>query len=68
MQLAGAVGGLDPGRQALLTTPFDAWHGLLAAPRFTGPLTQGLVVCAVWSLLTLAAAYVVLRRRDITGG
>jgi len=68
MQLVGALGGLDPARQGLLTTPFDAWHGLLASPHFTGPLTQGLVVCAVWGVVTLAAAYVLLRRRDITGG
>jgi ABC-2 type transport system permease protein len=68
MQLVGALGGLDPARQGLLTTPFDAWHGLFADPRFTGPLTQGLVVCAVWSVLSLSAAYALLRRRDITGG
>jgi ABC-2 type transport system permease protein len=68
MQLAGALGGIDPVRQGLLTTPFDAWHGLMAAPEFTGPLTQGLLVCAVWSVMTLTAAYVLLRRRDITGG
>jgi ABC-2 type transport system permease protein len=68
MQLVGSLGGIDPARQGLLTTPFDAWHGLLAAPHFTGPLTQGLAVCALWSVLTLAAAYVLLRRRDITGG
>jgi ABC-2 type transport system permease protein len=68
MQLVGALGGLDPARQGLLTTPFDAWHGLLAAPHFTGPLTQGLGVSAAWSVVTLTAAYVLLRRRDITGG
>jgi ABC-2 type transport system permease protein len=68
MQLLGALGGLDLLRQGLLTTPFDSWHGLLTAPRFTGPLTEGLVVSAVWSVVTLAAAYALLRRRDITGG
>ena len=68
MQLVGSLGGLDPARQGLLTTPFEAWHGLLAAPRFTGPLTQGLVVCAVWTALALVSAFVLLRRRDITGG
>ena len=68
MQLVGALGGLDPARQGLLTTPFDAWHGLMTQPRFTGPLTQGLVVSAVWSVVALAAAYVLFRRRDITGG
>jgi ABC-2 type transport system permease protein len=68
MQLAGSVGGIDPARQGLLTTPFDAWHGLMAQPHFTGPLTQGLAVSAGWGVVTLAAAYVLFRRRDITGG
>ncbi len=68
MQLLGALGGLDLVRRGLLTTPFDSWHGLMTAPHFTGPLTQGLVVSAAWSGLTLVAAYVLLRRRDITGG
>ena len=68
MQLAGSVGGIDPIRPFLLSTPFETWHGLLAQPSFTGPLLTGLAVCAGWSLLTLAAAYVLVRRRDITEG
>jgi ABC-2 type transport system permease protein len=68
MQLVGALGGIEPLRPYLLTTPFEAWHGLLAEPRFTGPLTEGLVVSGAWTALSLAAAFVLLRRRDITGG
>ena len=41
MQLVGALGGVEAFRPFLLTTPFEAWHGLLADPRFTGPLTEG---------------------------
>jgi ABC-2 type transport system permease protein len=55
-------------RPWLLTTPFEAWHGLLAQPRFTGPLVDGLLVSGVWCALTLALAHTLLRRRDITGG
>ena len=68
MQLVGALGGVDPVRQALLTTPFESWHGLLTEPSFTGPLVQGAAVCLVWCALSLGTAYAVLRRRDITGG
>lgn len=68
LQLVGSLGGLELLRRLLLTTPFESWHGLLASPSFRGPLLQGLAVSAGWSVLCLAAAYAVLRRRDITGG
>jgi ABC-2 type transport system permease protein len=68
MQLAGSLGGIDRIRPLLLTTPLEAWHGLFAQPAFHSPLRTGLIVCAVWSLVTLTAAYVCLQRRDITGG
>src|SRR4051812_29982587 len=68
MQLVGSLGGIETTRPFLLSTPFEAWHGLLTAPRFTGPLTEGVVVCAVWVLVSLTGAYLILRRRDITGG
>jgi ABC-2 type transport system permease protein len=68
MQLVGALGGIEPLRPYLLTTPFDAWHGLLAEPRFTGPLVEALVVSGGWAALALGAAFLILRRRDITGG
>ena len=68
LQLVGASGGVEAVRPFLLTTPFEAWHGLLAAPRFTGPLVEGALTSAVWAVACLAAAYLVLRRRDITGG
>ncbi len=68
MQLVGALGGIEPIRPFLLTTSFEAWHGLLTAPRFHGPLVEGLVVSAVWSVAALTASFVLLRRRDITGG
>ena len=68
MQLVGSLGGIEAIRPFLLTTPFEAWHGLLAEPRFTGPLLDGLLTSAVWSVAALATAFLVLRRRDITGG
>jgi ABC-2 type transport system permease protein len=68
MQLVGALGGVEAIRPFLLTTPFEAWHGLLAKPDFTGPLTGGLLTSAGWCALSLGAAFVLLRRRDITEG
>ena len=68
MQLVGALGGIEAVRPLLLTTSFESWHGLLTEPRFTGPLIEGGLVCALWIVVTLAAAFTLLRRRDITGG
>jgi ABC-2 type transport system permease protein len=68
MQLIGALGGIEALRPFLLSTPFEAWHGLLAAPRFTGPLHEALLTCAGWSVISLTAGYSMFRRRDITGG
>lgn len=68
MQLVGALGGIEKLRPYLLTTPFEAWHGFLTAPRFTGPFQTSLITSAGWSLVCLAAAFLILRRRDITGG
>jgi ABC-2 type transport system permease protein len=68
MQLVGSLGGAEAIRPLLLTTPFEAWHGLLAQPAFYSPLTNGLITCAAWSAIALALAFFSLRRRDITGG
>ncbi|MFL6060697.1 MAG: ABC transporter permease [Marmoricola sp.] len=68
MQLLGNLGSIAGLRTVLLSTPYEAWHGLMAAPRFTGPLVDGLIVSAVWCVVCLAAAFVQVRRRDITGG
>lgn len=68
MQLVGSLGSIAGLRAVLLSTPYEAWHGLLAAPRFTGPLVDGLVVSAAWVLVCLVASFVMVRRRDIVGG
>jgi ABC-2 type transport system permease protein len=68
MGLVGGLGGIEAVRTVLLTTPFEAWHGLLTQPRFTGPLVEGLLVSGAWSALALGAAFLMHRRRDVTGG
>ncbi|MEJ7834421.1 MAG: ABC transporter permease [Nocardioides sp.] len=68
MQLVGALGGVEALRPFLITTSFESWHGLFTQPLFTGPLVEGLLVSGGWCVVALAAAFVLLRRRDITGG
>ena len=68
MTLVGGLGGVEAIRPLLLTTPFESWHGLLAQDQFFSPLTTGLVVSAVWAIACLAAAFISLRRADITEG
>lgn len=68
MQLLSSLGGLNKGRRYLLTTPFEAWHGLLTAHPFHAPIVTGAIVSAGWLISCLALAYLYLRRRDITGG
>jgi ABC-2 type transport system permease protein len=68
MQLLSTLGGLDLARRLLLTTGFEAWHGLFTAHRFTGPIVQAAAVAAAWTAVCLFISYLALRRRDITGG
>jgi ABC-2 type transport system permease protein len=67
-QLVSWLGGMDPVRRLLPTTPFEAWHGLFTRPRFSGLLTQGAWVSAAWIAVCLGVAAVSFRRRDVTGG
>jgi ABC-2 type transport system permease protein len=68
MQLVGALGGVESLRPYLLSTPFEAWHGFFSDPLFTGPLLSGAVTSAGWSVVCLVATFLILRRRNITGG
>jgi ABC-2 type transport system permease protein len=68
MQLLSTLGGLDLARRLLLTTGFEAWHGLFTQPRFTGMIVQAGGVAAGWIAICLVIGYLALRRRDITGG
>src|SRR5439155_9256634 len=68
MVMIGSLGGVEGIRPFLLSTPFEAWHGLLAQNQFFSPLVSGLLVSVGWCIACLTAAYFSLRRRDITGG
>jgi len=68
LQLVGSMGGAEALRPYLPTTAYEAWHGFLAAPVFTGPFFTGLIASAVWTAITLGISWTLVRRRDITGG
>jgi len=67
MQLVAMVDGPDLIRRLLITSGFEAWHGLLAAPLFYQPLLRGTIVCAAYFVICIAIAYDRLRRRDVAG-
>lgn len=50
---------------ALISTPFQAWHGFWAQPAFYGEFLWGLVTSAVWFVICGAVAWLVFRRRAI---
>jgi ABC-2 type transport system permease protein len=66
MQLLGLLGGLGDAANALLTTPFASWHGLVRQHPFYGPLWQGSLVSLVWAGACVAVARRVLLKRDVT--
>jgi ABC-2 type transport system permease protein len=53
------------GQMALLSTPFNAWHGFWADPAFYGPFADGLLTCAGWFVVFGALSWLVFRRRTI---
>lgn len=69
MQLLGFlnVGGSTL-RHYLLTSQFEAFHGLFHDPRYTAMVVRVIWVSAVYAVAPIVVSYVVFRRRDITGG
>lgn len=53
------------GQQALLSTPFMAWHGFWAAPAYYGPFLWSLLTCAAWCAACSGAAWLIFRNRTI---
>ena len=67
MQLLALIDGPELPRRLLITSAFGAWHGLLADPRFYGPLFDAMLVSAGYAAAALFLAYRTLRRREIGG-
>jgi ABC-2 type transport system permease protein len=54
-------------RSMLLTTPFEAWHGLQIPGTSSTPLWLGAIVCGAFGLASLDGARRSFRRRDFAG-
>jgi ABC-2 type transport system permease protein len=67
MQLVAMIDGPEMMRRLLITSAFEAWHGLLTQPAAYRPLAYGAMVSIVYLAASLAIAYRALRRRDIGG-
>jgi ABC-2 type transport system permease protein len=65
MQLCAFVDGPDVVRRLLITTAFDAWHGLMTEPPYFKPLVYGAAVSGSYLVVCLSAAYRLIRKRDI---
>jgi ABC-2 type transport system permease protein len=67
MQLCALIDGPALAHRVLLTSAFDAWHGLLAQPAYYGPVRDGMLISAIYFAIALAIAYRALDRRDVAG-
>jgi len=68
MQLYTFLNAWDTVRHLLLGFTMSAWRGLLDSPSYPAPLVRGLVIAAVYLLITTAIGFVAFRRRDVAGG
>jgi ABC-2 type transport system permease protein len=58
----------DTVRHLMLNWTMIAWRGLLDDPSYAAPVERGLLVALVYTVVFLAAGYLVFRRRDIQEG
>ena len=54
-------------RHYLLSSQFDAWHGLFETPISWTPIVRAVWVTAIFAGLPLAAAFAAFLRRDVAG-
>jgi ABC-2 type transport system permease protein len=62
------IPGLEGIHPYLLTEQLENWQGLLRTPTYWAPITHSAWVCALYGVPSLFAGYLVLLRRDVTGG
>lgn len=67
LQLASLIDGPQWLQTILMTTPFACWHGLFVQDQYFRPLILGIIVSAIYLGIFTSAAFMLLRRRDITG-
>jgi ABC-2 type transport system permease protein len=66
MQLAAFVDGPEAIRRLLITTSFEAWHGLLTETHYYRPLVYGTAVSGMYFAICVAIAFRILLGRDIS--
>lgn len=66
MSLAGSLGGIGATRHYLLTTQFEAFHGLWHQPAYTAQLWRAIWLPAVYVVALLAIALIAFLGRDVT--
>ncbi|HEY1692803.1 MAG TPA: ATP-binding cassette domain-containing protein [Polyangiaceae bacterium] len=65
MELASFLDGPPALRRGLLTTAFDAWHGLFVGPAVVGPLASAAALSGAYLAACLAVARLAIARRDM---
>lgn len=65
MQLVAYVDGFETMRRLLITSSFEAWHGLLTETPYYRPLIYGTAVSGVYFAICVALASRILLGRDI---
>jgi ABC-2 type transport system permease protein len=68
MQLMAFLSGATVVRHFLLTTQFEAFHGLFHDPGYTAMVTRAVWVSVLYAVPPLVISYRVFTRRDVTGG
>jgi ABC-2 type transport system permease protein len=54
-------------RALVLTTPFEAWHGLMVSPSHAWPLVQGSLVSLAYIVICTTLGWLIFRSRDFAG-
>jgi ABC-2 type transport system permease protein len=67
MQLLALVGAGVWLHSLLAASAFDAWHPLFVSQPYYGPLALGELVSLAWIVACVAAAWLLVRRRDFAG-
>jgi ABC-2 type transport system permease protein len=68
LQLVTILPGLGGLKPYLLPEQFNAWQGFLRVPTDWAPIGHAAWVCAIYAVISSAAALLVFLRRDVAGG
>ncbi len=65
VQLYALVDASEWLRRLLPGSAFSAWHGLLVQPPYARPVLHGVIVSAAYFFVSIAAAFSIVKRRDV---